>query len=92
MVLARARMFRRVHNYDLKKKCTVVWLLVGMIIKTRKKKGTGVWQVHNYFQKKTGSVIWPSVGMVWGVPRARMFWRVYNYNLKKKGPVICGRR
>jgi hypothetical protein len=68
MVLAQARMFRRVHNYDLKKK-TYSCLAIGRNdnYDPPPKKGTVIWRVHNYFRKK-GSVVWPSVGMVGGVP------------------------
>jgi hypothetical protein len=61
MVLARARMFRRVHNYDLKKELSCLAI-----------SGNGwggstssdVLAVHNYDLKKKRSVGWSSVGMI----------------------------
>jgi hypothetical protein len=69
-------MFRRVHNYDLKKKMYSplafgrndnydlkikrIQLFGGCIIT---------------FGKKNSSVVWPSLEMVGGVIRAQMFWR-----------------
>ncbi len=83
MVLARARMFRQVHNYDLKKK-TYSRLAVGRNDNYNPKKKTVVWQVHNYVRKKKRLSRLAINGNVWGGSTSSDVSAVHNYKLKKK--------
>ncbi len=82
MVLARAQMFRRVHNYNLKKK-TYSHLAVGRNDNYNPKKITVVWRVHNYVRKKRLCCLAVS-GNGWGGSTSSDVSAVHNYDLKKK--------